>query len=129
ANVRRNQEVRTLPEGMLQRQRLRIGDVNRSTNPARVERVNQCISIHNRPTRSIYKECALLHQFKLASADKVTRLSSRRQNEHDNLRLRNELIEFVDCVNLRIVPCSACDSRYLDSKWRKHPLDLFADSA
>ena len=69
--MRREQQVGAAPQRVAFRQRLRIGDVKSRANPARIERIDQRVGIHDRPARGIHQQRALPHQRELAAADQI----------------------------------------------------------
>jgi len=74
--VRREQQVGATPQRVAIRQRLGICDVESGANVAGIERLNQCICVHNRTACGIDQKRALPHQRELARADQMVRFSS-----------------------------------------------------
>src|SRR6516164_6765508 len=91
--MRCRQHVRQAAEGMIERQRLLIKDIDGSARDLAVSQSLKEISLdHDRPARCIHKSGRWLHECQLRCAHKPARSGAEHQMDADEIRLSEEFV-------------------------------------
>jgi hypothetical protein len=101
--MRRHDHIRQSPERIVARGRLKRETVEaRARDPARFQRLDQRLFIHDLAARRVDQQRAGLHEAEFALADQIVRLRSQRAMQAD---VREKLIKRIDLPSVRAECC------------------------
>src|SRR5450759_2545412 len=116
-DVRGDDEVRRLPERMLGRKRLGIGDGERGADVSRAQSVDERVRVDDGAARRVDQKRTLFHPGEEVRVDDSLRLRGEREEQNDRVGLGEQAGKRLR--SLGIVPCMSGDADRVHPKRRQ----------